>query len=248
MDDQTQIDPWANMGNRVPSTNPEVTKEGLERAAAWEQAMTDAPAFAGNNFGQPTTPETPNDTNLETENHDENIADASAILNYGLNAAAREKGVDAVVNTIKNFVYKGQGDPIIQLLTELGIDTPKEFSELRDESRAIKSDENTFRNESVNAPATLNKSVQGALNAIQDFKLLITEVESSPEYNNLRSEALKNGKSIYGEAVSDYNVHDLTTLFNALSAQKENQIENQSSTTNPSPETDATESEESLPQ
>lgn len=246
MDDQTQIDPWANMGNRIPGTNPEVTKEGLERAATWEQAMTDAPEFAGNNFGQPTAPETPNDTNLETENHDENIADASAILNYGLNAAAREKGVDAVVNTIKNFVYKGQGDPIIQLLTELGVDTPKEFNELKDESHAIKPDENIFRNESPNAPTTLNKSMEGALNAIQEFKLLITEVESSPEYNTLRNEALKNGKSIYGEALSKYDTRDLTTLFNALSEHKDNQIINQSSTENPSPETDATESEESL--
>ncbi len=243
MDNQTTEikDPWANMGNLSPQgpQNGEISAENLKRAEEWNQAMQNPPAFSGEIQPQPvTTAETPAEAPIEApvetpveapaqlptdgEQRDENIAEAEAILFQGpINAAAREKGIDAVVQGINNFVYNGQGDPIKQLLTEIGVDNKQDKQELAEEAQAIKPAETAFREENINAPTVTRKSEENTLGAIKEFKELIAEVESSPDYAGLRANAIKNGKSLWGEAVSEYGVHDLTTLFDALGKQKE---------------------------
>ena len=250
MDNNAEVDPWAKIGN----TSGETTQEGLAREAEWNNAMSDAPEFSG-------TPKTQYEgaapTN-ESPERDDNIADASAIINYGLNAAAREVGVEETMQTINNFVSNGNEDPVKQLFGDLDIDTNAEMEDVVEESRASKPQEDAFR-DNVNAPTTMNRSQEGALNAIKEVKELVAEVETSPAYANLRAEALKANKGVFEYAVSKYGTRDLTVLFNALNElkekpekatsqpeEKENQSENQSSTENPSPDTDATANKESL--
>ena len=285
MENNAEIDPWAKMGNVAGNKSGEVSQEGLAREAEWNNAMTDAPEFSDNQFGEatPATPESSSEVATEqsadkSPERDDNIADASAIINYGLNAAARERGVEATIQAINNFVPNGNGDPIKQLFVELGIDTGTEVKDLIEESRAAKPNENTFRNENVNAPSTMNRSQEGALNAIKEVKELVAEVQTSPAYANLRAEAKKAGKGYFEYAVSKSGVRDLTVLFGSLSQFKEvpsskaapettpepdksnedeksedettnpenDQIENQSSTINSSPDTDATAKNKSL--
>lgn len=263
MDNQANTDPWANMGNLgIGNKSGEISEEGLAREAKWSSVMEDAPAFAGESY----TP--------ENNERDDNIADASAIINYGLNAAAKEHGVEQVIQTINNFVPEGQGDPIKQLYVELGVDNREEAVNVIDEAHAAKPREDFYRTENTNAPTTINKSKEGALNAIKEVKGLVAEVMTSPDYADLRAEAMKAGKGVFEYTVSKYNVRDLTVLFNALSERKKeveasknekaaeeekksdeptpeevelmNQIENHLSSSNPSPETDAAASNGSL--
>ena len=233
--DNIEKDPWANIGNLPPtageSKNEEINPEDLERAAQWESALSDMPESINNpTFNTPDLspreplieePSIENSPLEESPDRDKNIANANLINKYSeLNAAAREKGVETVIQAIKNFVPNGTEDPIKQLLFELGFDDKAEISDLNKESRAIKSEENNYLHENVNAPVTTNKSTSDALKAISEVKNLIAEVENSPDYSNLRAKALKNGKSIFEWAVIEYEVHDLTTLFDALSKQK----------------------------
>ena len=257
MDNSTnpEIDPWATMGNMSVNQPGEASPENLEKAAAWEKSMSDAPNFAGEQ----------NANNEQNENeYDQSISDASAIINYGLNAAARETSVESVIQTINNFVPNGNDKPIEQLFLNLGIDTEKEKDDLKEEQQASKTNENAFLS-SNNAPSTTKKSTEGALQAIKEVKELVAEVQTSPEYANLRLEASAAGKGVFEYAVSKYAVRDLTVLFKVLSEQKrankasgtegpeqppetnknaenidENQISNQQSTEKSSPETDAT--------
>lgn len=264
MDNNAEIDPWAKLGNLDQGTkNNESSQENLEQAEQWQESMLDAPEFSGDTAVPTSISEMPievsaekyAETPMEAEKRDDSIANAGAVLAYGFNAASKEKGVDTVVQAIKNFVPNGQDDPVKQLLSEIGIDTKEELSELSDESRASKTAENAFRTDNINAPPAANKSESGAISAIQDFKELVSEIESAPEYANLRANAMRNGRGIYEEAIAEYNTRGLTTLFNALKEQKEamleaektqqespadNQTENQSSTEKSSPETDAT--------
>ena len=200
MDNQTTEikDPWVNMGNLSTQgpQNGEISAENLKRAEEWTQAMQEPPAFSGEIQSQPTaTVETPVGTPIKSlaeasaetstqlpsdaEQRNESIAEAEAILYQGpINAAAREKGIEQVVQSIKNFVYDGSGNPINQLLNDASIDTQKELTDMAEEQRAIKQAENTFRTENINAPVATKKSEIGALSAIKDFKELIAEVET----------------------------------------------------------------------
>ena len=205
-----EVDPWASVGNMAGNKSGEtVSAEGLAREAKWNNAMADAPEFAGNKQSTPEVPE-----------RDKNISDASAILKYGLNAAAREVGVETVVQTINNFVPNGQEDPIKQLYNNLGIDTRAEYQDLADEARASKPRETDYISSSVNAPASMKRSPEDALDAIKEVKELVAEVQSSPAYANLRAEAVRAGKGIFEYAVHKYGVRDLTVLFNELSNEK----------------------------
>lgn len=270
--DNSEIDPWAQIGNMNTNSNGEVSQESLERAAEWENSMSNAPEFAGDQFSdyQNTDSEMgAEQANNDSETFNKSISDASAIINYGLNAAARETSVDSVIQTINNFVPNYQESPVQQLLSELGIDTKKEVDDLNNEKEASKTEENDFISNDINANFTTNKSIEGELQAIQDVKELVSEVQASPIYSQLRSEASSAGKGVFEYAVSKYPVRDLVTLFKTLSEQKaedlseklenpeepkqpeenavedstipNNQTENQSSTEKSSPETDATE-------
>ena len=208
MDNNTgEKDPWANLGNMAGNkSKEEISEEGLAREAEWNTVMSDVPEF-GNN---PTDAE-----------RDKSIAEASAIIKYGVNAASREVGVESVMQTINNFVPEGDNDPIKQLYLELGIDTQKNYKEFREEARATKARENEFLSNNVNAPASMKRSKEDALQAIKEVKDLVSEVKSSPAYADLREEALHCNKGVFEYAVSKYGVRDLTVLFDALSEEKQ---------------------------
>lgn len=185
------------------------------------EAMKDAPEFEGDK------------SEVELDNgpeYDKGIADAAALINYGLNAAAREIGVEAVVQKIKSFDASGRENPIKGLFECLGIDTPEECRELNNENEAAAKNEQAFR-EGVNAPLT-RRSDAGAFKALDDMKELISEVEGAdPRYEELRAGARAAGKGYFEYAVKDYGIQGLTELFDVLAQQrervdvKENEIE-----------------------
>ena len=154
------------------------------------------------------------------EKHDDGISDAAALINYGLNAAALEYGVETVVQKLKGFDSFGSEDPIGDFYKYMGIDTPAEYEAVRDEGVASGEAVEAFR-EGPNAPAQ-NKSAEGALKAIADMKELISEVEGAdPRYEELRQGAKAAGKGYFDYAVSSFGVQGLTELFQVLAAQRE---------------------------
>lgn len=181
---------------KFPGVGAEVSPEREQAAAEWSEAMEDVPEF------------------------NEGITDAAALINYGLNAAAREKGVEYVVQAIKEFDASGREEPIKDLFASLGIDTPEEHKDVLDEADAAKAAEEGFR-EGVNAPSP-KKSTEGAFAAIDDMKELIMEVEGAdPRYEELREGARRAQKGYFDYAVSTFGVQDLTTLFEVLAEQRE---------------------------
>lgn len=217
MENDAELDPWASMGNMGTSnTSGEVSAESAERAAKWESAMEDAPEF------------------------NEGVADASAIINYGINAAAREVGVEKTVQAIKNFnINSCPENPIKGLFDALGIDTPAEFKDFHEEQTASRISENAFRN-SDNHPATMNRSMAGAIEAIRDMKELIAEVETAdPAYNELRQNAHTFGKGIFEYAVFGLKAPGLVELFQSLEqmrSKKEEKAEEEKTTDTFEPE------------
>ena len=226
----SEKDPWANLGNMGSGNKSgEVSAEGLAREKAWNDAMRDAPEFAGNTtpfytqietFPEVASPESNDAAQEPGEERDESISGAADIIKYGLNAAAKEYGVEVVIQTINNFVPNGQENPIRQLFRQLGVDSKTEVNDVREEARAAQPRLNEFITEDINAPTTLNKSNSGAMNAIKEVKELVAEVQTSPDYALLRAEAMKFGKGVFEYAVYKYNVRDLTVLFDALSEYK----------------------------
>ena len=212
---------------------PEPSEADLTRADKWQSAMAsdDVPAFAGDTSTElaptelapteltptePITEPTPEDQELETQNN-EGLIDAAAIINYGLNAAAREYGVEMVVQKIKSFDATGSEDPIRDLFLYLGIDTPAEFKDVKMEKEAARPKEADFYENSPVAPATKKRSTEGAFQAIKDMKELIQEVEGAdPRYEQLREEAKTAGKGYFEYAVGSRVNKGLTDLFNTL--------------------------------
>lgn len=205
----------------------------IERAVPGEQDFSAAmngvgaavPEFAGEQFG---TANAENEyygeggDNMEEQNEERNagIADAAALINYGLNAAARSMGVELLVQKIKSFDASGMEDPIRGFYEYLGINNSEERKDLREENMASKPSETEFR-EGVNAPSH-EKSVEGAFAAIDDMKELIAEVEGAdPRYEALREGARSAGKGYFEFAVSEYGVRGLTELFAVLGRQRE---------------------------
>ena len=240
---QTEIDPWAKMGNSLSNNAGEVTEEDLEREKEWVDAMEDAPEYAGPFGASETITENKAE---ETPDRDESIAAASAVLNLGLNATAREKSVGEVVEAIKYYSLEDGKNPIIPLNETVGIDTKEEFQDLKDEMKASKPKEDAFRSD-VNAPATIQKNRFAAQEAIRKFKDLIREVETSPVYADLRAEALADGKSqnVFEYAAKKYNANntatqsstpDLIMLFHALSEEKKKYEDKKAMSTKPEEE------------
>ncbi len=209
------------------------SEENIERMIPEEQdfgvAMNGVgaavPEFAGEQFGIANMGNEyygEGGDSIEEQNAERNegIADAAALINYGLNAAARNMGVELLVQKIKSFDASGMEDPIKGLYKYLGIDNSEERKDLREENMAAKSSEAEFR-EGVNAPSR-EKSVEGAFAAIDDMKELIAEVEGAdPRYEALREGARSAGKGYFEFAVSEYGVRGLTELFAVLGRQRE---------------------------
>ncbi len=213
----------------------------MEGDFAESMSGDDVPEFAGEDFGNKTEIEY---GNANTKNNyygevtsdeaeagadesfdNEGIKDASAILNYGLNAAAREYGVEQVVQGIKTFDATESTNPIADLYEYLGVETKEEWNDVRDEARAARPSENEFKEQS-GMPKTSRKSEEGALKAIEDMKELILEVEGAdPRYESLRQGAKAAGMGYFEYAVKGYGVRGMTELFEVLAAQKEEKNE-----------------------
>ena len=154
------------------------------------------------------------------EQYDAGIADAAALINYGLDAAARELGVEVVVQKIKGFDASGRENPIGDLFKELGVNTPEGAESVQKEDAAAASDVLKFRS-GVNNPGQ-RRSYEGALKALDDMKELISEVEGAdPRYESLREGARTAGKGYFEYAVNEFGSRGLTELFGVLAEQRE---------------------------
>lgn len=175
-------------------------------------------AYQDNNFYGETIEENGTETD-----YNNSIADAASIINYGLDAIARQKGpggVEEVVQGIKSFNVAGSDNPIRDLYNHLGINTKEDFKDAQEESAATRYLKDQFRKE-YSAPKTDRKSLEGAIKAIEDMKELITEVEGAdPRYEEIRMGARAYGKGYFEYAIKDYGVQGLTELFTVLTNQK----------------------------
>lgn len=225
-----------------PGASPEVS---AERAVPSEQDFAKSfsegvPEFSGDKFGTAHEGndyygETINDE-AEAEEYNDGVANAATLINYGLDAVAREKGVEAVVQGIKSFDASGSDNPLRDLYNHLGIDTKQEFEDVRDESMASKSKKMQFRTE-FNMPKTQQKSREGMLKAIADMKELIAEVETAdPRYEELRRSARASEKGYFEYAVKDFGLRGLTDLFSVLAEQKEQKEQKEKSEKKAEPE------------
>ena len=196
-------------------SSSELSGEQAAKAGEWEAAMSDdVPEFSGEQFGnQPSGDEIEN-----TDEYDAGLADAAALINYGLNAAARNLGVETVIQKIKTFDATGSSNPIGDLYKHLGLDAPGDRKDLRNEAIAAAPSEIEMR-ESINAP-TEKRSYEGAFQAIDDMKELILEVEGAdPKYDELRQGARAAGKGYFEYAVSSFGTQGLVELFKVLGEQ-----------------------------
>ncbi len=217
--------------NSFEKTPGSIENQG-ERTVSPEQDFAksftagDVPEFAGEQFGIANEKnqfygESVDEQEVEAESNDnEGIADAASIINYGLDAIAREKGVEYVVQGIKSFDPSGSDNPVRDLFIHLDLENTSDLEDTREESAATKQTRDAFRDE-YDMPKTENRSKQGALKAIADMKELIAEVEGAdPRYAELRSAASSAGKGYFEYAVKDYDKRGLTELFATLNEQK----------------------------
>ena len=221
---------WDVFGNRVEED--EVQKDGTE-----SEVVEDTPLV------------NKADEMMDGNEYNQGIADAAAIINYGLNAAARERDVESVVQGIKNFVVTGSNDVIGDLFRSLGIDTPAEMKELREEARATRTSEEAFLAEQ-GVQGRGRYSNEGAIAAINSMKELIFEAEGSArEFEGLRQGAKAANMGYFEYAVKVLakqedkdKREDLTTLFKVLAEQKERVVD--SNGVVEGPETEAEKQEE----
>ena len=220
-----------------------------ERSVPPEQDFVESfakgvPEFAGKQFGIANEKnqfygETTDEEESESDDKNEGLTDAAAVINYGLDVIAREKGVEQVVQGIKTFDASGSENPLRDLYTHLGLKNLDDFKDARDEAVATRRIRNTFRDE-YNMPRTQRRSREGALKAIEDMKELIAEVEGAdPRYAELRNAAKSAEKGYFEYAVKDYGTRGLTELFTTLTKQKESKE---------SPDTDQPEEETPKPE
>ena len=218
---------YDNTIEKVPGGSPESKSE---RTVPPEQDFAKSmskgvPEFTGFQFGNAN--ETNEfygeavDGNAEADEDNEGLSNAAALINYGLDAVAREKGVETVVQGIKGFDTSKSDNPLRDLYIHLGVDTAEELEDTRDESEATRSARARFRSE-YSMPKTQKRSREGAVKAIQDMKELIAEVEGAdPRYEDLRKQARAYGKGYFEYAVKDFGLKGLTDLFGVLAEQKE---------------------------
>ena len=227
-----------------------------ERVIPAEQDFTEAfsdgvPEFAGDSFGKTNENNevlTPEDSAENTKDYDDGLANATALINYGLNAASRELGVEQTVQLIKNFDATGSDDPVRDLFNHLGINNAKKREDVVFEAAATKPKENEFREES-DMPNNPRRSKEGALKAIADMKELISEVEGAdPRYAELRAGAESFGIGYFDYAVKNYGSRGLIELFGTLAEQNKKQEEETSSPKPKAENTPPSEEQESIDQ
>lgn len=198
------------------------TEQAVPIGQDFEKAMdSGVPEFVGNEFGIKTGNESGDTETVnagEGENgheYDAGIADASKILNGYMDAAAKKFGVGSVIQTIENIDVSGSEDPMGDCLKRLGVDTPEERKELREESVAIKLNEAEFRN-GINAPPQ-KRSIEDARVAIEVMKELISEVKGAdPAYERMRIEAGAAKKDVFVYIAEEYAGGSLSKMFYVL--------------------------------
>lgn len=220
-----------NTFEKFPSASPEASAErSVPPKQDFENSFAEGvPEFSGDKFG---IAHENNDfygesvkEDSESEEYNDSVANAASLINYGLDAIAREKGVEVVVQGIKSFDTTGSENPLRDLYDHLGIDTREEFEDVRDESMASKFKKTQFREE-YNMPKTEKRTREGMLKAIADMKELIAEVETAdPRYEELRQSAKNYGKGYFEYAVKDFGLRGLTDLFSVLAEQKKKKEE-----------------------
>ena len=235
-----------NSLEKFPGASPETrAKRSIPPEQDFEKnyAESGVPPFAGEQFGVARKEnefygESKDDTESEKADN-EGITNAASLINYGLDAVAREIGVEATVQGIKSFDASKSDNPIRDLYIHLGIDTIEELDDARDESEATKAYRERFRSE-YNMPRTQQKTREGAIKAIQDMKELIIEVEGAdPRYQELRDSAKGANKGYFEYAVKDFGLRGLTDLFGVLAEQRKKKEQEASV----SPETQETQKE-----
>lgn len=153
--------------------------------------------------------------------YDEGLTSAAALINYGLDAASRELGVEQTVQRIKDFDATNSENPIRDLYQHLGVKDNEVRKDVMLEAEAARVKEAEFREE-AGASGAERRSKEGAFKAIEDMKELITEVEEAdPRYQALREGAKVAGKGYFDYAVEDFGTRGLTELFGVLARQKE---------------------------
>lgn len=201
-----------------PQTNPETLNAPeapnparVAESNAWAEAMQDAPEMAEAS------------ANEDTEQI-ESINDAAALVNYGVDALVREVGIGTVIEGIKRLDTTNSENPIRDLFELVGVDTPEETDDVRDEARAARPAVAEFR-EKNGLPVT-KRTPEGAKQAIIAMKELIAEVEvADPAYNELRLGARAMGKGYFDYAVTGIEKPGLTDLLNVLKACKETEFQ-----------------------
>ena len=210
-------------GGRVENVGERTVAEGQDFERAFSKGV---PEFAGEQFGvahegNEYYGEATDGAKNEERVDNEGVADAAALINYGLDAAARELGVEMVVQRVKGFDASKSEDPIKDLYEYLGVDTRQEQQDVQEEAEAAKPKEAEFRGE-TGMPKNMNRSVEGAREAIADMKELIAEVEGAdPRYEELRAGARGAQMGYFEYAVKDFGVRGLTELFGVLAEQRE---------------------------
>lgn len=158
---------------------------------------------------------------------DDTLINASPIVGY-LNAAAREHGVEAVVQSIKSFDVSGTNQPIKDFYEHLGVETNAEREDIRDEAKVAKPSEIDFKDK-YGLVEDEKKSKDAAIEAIKNMKHLIAGVEGAdPKYEELREGARAAKMGYFEYAVKDYGVKGFTELFDVLASQKEKTYEDSS--------------------
>ena len=186
-----------------PPVHNEVSPENAARAEAFESAMEDAPAFAG-------------------ESAENNFADATAIISYGANEAARKYGVEHVVEAINEFNPDSSEDPINDLLESIGVESKEDRADARD----INTNERALLDDNSNPNASKNISRENAVRAIKDFQNMIRAVKADSErFGDLNDDALDSGRGIFERAAEQQveetgKDEDLVTMFKGLENQK----------------------------
>ena len=223
-----------NSLEKFPGSSPETKAErSVPPEQDFAEKMKDVPPFQPEKmFGTANTENQfygeSNTEEQETTERNEGLSDAAAIINYGLDAVARQVGVEATVQGIKSFDVSNSDNPVRDLYVHLGINTVEELKDTRDESDASKYARESFRNE-YNMPKTQQKSREGAVKAIQDMKELIAEVEDAdPRYQELRNNARAAGKGYFEYAVKDFGLRGLTDLFGVLAEQRKEKEQGES--------------------
>ena len=127
-DNSFEVDPWV--------------KKSEEQILPPDQNFEDSfkngvPSFSGFGSGEKNS-----ESDDAATEYNEGLADATAIINYGIDAAVREEGendaaaIQKVTNVLRDFDASNSENPIRDLFRSLGVETREEMSEVRDEADA----------------------------------------------------------------------------------------------------------------